>query len=260
KVYFDAIPYEEAGDYNYTIREKAGQDDTVTYDDTEVPVTVSVKDNEGQLEATATYEGNAVFTNTYTPKAGSVVLEAEKVLTGRSLVAGEFTFELVDQEGQVIQSQTNDGSGKIYFDAIPYEEAGDYNYTIREKAGQDDTVTYDDTEVPVTVSVKDNDGQLEATASYEGNAVFTNTYTPKAGSVVLEAEKVLTGRSLVAGEFTFELVDQEGQVIQSQTNDGTGKVYFDAIPYEEAGDYNYTIREKAGQDDTVTYDDTEVPV
>nr|WP_230320939.1 FctA domain-containing protein [Enterococcus gallinarum] len=260
KVYFDAIPYEEAGDYNYTIREKAGQDDTVTYDDTEVPVTVSVKDNEGQLEATATYEGNAVFTNTYTPKAGSVVLEAEKVLTGRSLVAGEFTFELVDQEGQVIQSQTNDGTGKVYFDAIPYEEAGDYNYTIREKAGQDDTVTYDDTEVPVTVSVKDNEGQLEATATYEGNAVFTNTYTPKAGSVVLEAEKVLTGRSLVAGEFTFELVDQEGQVIQSQTNDGTGKVYFDAIPYEEAGDYNYTIREKAGQDDTVTYDDTEVPV
>lgn len=92
--------------------------------------------------------------------------------------------------------------------------------------------------------MKNNDGQLEATATYEGNAVFTNTYTPKAGSVVLEAEKVLTGRSLVAGEFTFELVDQEGQVIQSQTNDGTGKVYFDAIPYDKAGEYNYTIREK----------------
>ncbi|WP_308460648.1 Spy0128 family protein, partial [Enterococcus gallinarum] len=94
----------------------------------------------------------------------------------------------------MIQSQTNDGTGKVYFDAIPYDKAGEYNYTIREKAGQDDTVTYDDTEVPVTVSVKDNEGQLEATAIYEGNAVFTNTYTPKAGSVVLEAEKVLTGR------------------------------------------------------------------
>jgi len=260
KVYFDAIPYDKAGEYNYTIREKAGQDDTVTYDDTEVPVTVSVKDNKGQLEATATYEGNAVFTNTYTPKAGSVVLEAEKVLTGRSLVAGEFTFELVDQEVKVIQSQTNDGTGKVYFDAIPYDKAGEFNYTIREKVGQDDTVTYDDTEVLVTVSVKDNEGQLEATATYEGNAVFTNTYTPKAGSVVLEAEKVLTGRSLVAGEFTFELVDQEGQVIQSQTNDGSGKIYFDAIPYDKAGEYNYTIREKAGQDSTITYDDAEIPV
>ncbi|WP_408582050.1 Spy0128 family protein [Enterococcus durans] len=260
KVYFDAIPYDKAGEYNHTIREKAGQDDTVTYDDTEVPVTVSVKDNKGQLEATATYEGNAVFTNTYTPKAGSVVLEAEKVLTGRSLVAGEFTFELVDQEVKVIQSQTNDGTGKVYFDAIPYDKAGEFNYTIREKVGQDDTVTYDDTEVLVTVSVKDNEGQLEATATYEGNAVFTNTYTPKAGSVVLEAEKVLTGRSLVAGEFTFELVDQEGQVIQSQTNDGSGKIYFDAIPYDKAGEYNYTIREKAGQDSTITYDDAEIPV
>ncbi len=43
-----------------------GQDDTVTYDDTEVLVTVSVKDNEGQLEATATYEGNAVSSRTLT--------------------------------------------------------------------------------------------------------------------------------------------------------------------------------------------------
>ncbi|HAQ7365591.1 TPA: hypothetical protein IX673_002719, partial [Enterococcus faecium] len=82
--------------------------------------------------------------------------------------------------GKVIQSQTNDGTGKVYFDAIPYDKAGEFNYTIREKVGQDDTVTYDDTEVLVTVSVKDNEGQLEATATYEGNAVFTNTYTPKA--------------------------------------------------------------------------------
>ena len=156
-----------------------GQDDTVTYDDTEVLVTVSVKDNEGQLEATATYEGNAVFTNTYTPKAGSVVLEAEKVLTGRSLVAGEFTFELVDQEGQVIQSQTNDGSGKIYFDAIPYDKAGEYNYTIREKAGQDSTITYDDAEIPVTVNVEDQNGTLEAKADYGSEPTFTNRYTPE---------------------------------------------------------------------------------
>ncbi len=69
-------------------------------------MTVSVKDNEGQLEATATYEGNAVFTNTYTPKAGSVVLEAEKVLTGRSLVAGEFTFG-VSQIKRTSDSKSN---------------------------------------------------------------------------------------------------------------------------------------------------------
>ncbi len=124
------------------------------------------------------------------------------------------------------------------------KKEGTYRYKIYEVQGHDATISYDDSITNVTVEVKNNDGQLEATAIYEGNAIFTNTYTPKAGSVVLEAEKVLTGRSLVAGEFTFELVDQEGQVIQSQTNDGSGKIYFDAIPYDKAGEYNYTIREK----------------
>ncbi|MBO6348045.1 hypothetical protein IGI73_003121 [Enterococcus sp. DIV0755f] len=260
KIYFDALAYDEAGEYRYTIREKAGTDDTITYDAKELAVVVTVTDEDGQLTAVAEYEGNQVFENDYTPKAGEVVLNAEKVLTGRTLEANEFAFELVDEEGTVLQTKANDATGKIYFDALPYEEAGEYHYTIREKAGTDGTITYDAKELAVVVTVTDEDGQLTAVAEYEGNQVFENDYTPKAGGVVLNAEKVLTGRTLEANEFAFELVDEEGTVLQTKANDATGKIYFDALPYEEAGEYHYTIREKAGTDGTITYDAKELAV
>ncbi|VTT37373.1 streptococcal pilin isopeptide linkage domain-containing protein [Enterococcus casseliflavus] len=260
KIYFDALPYEEAGEYHYTIREQAGTDGTITYDAKELAVVVTVTDEDGQLTAVAEYEGNQVFENDYQPKAGSVVLSAEKVLIGRTLQADEFAFELVDEDGTVLQTKANDATGKIYFDALPYEEAGEYHYTIREKAGTDGTITYDTKELAVVVTVTDEDGQLTAVAEYEGNQVFENDYTPKAGSVVLSAEKVLTGRTLQANEFDFELVDEDGTVLQTKANDATGKIYFDALAYDEAGEYHYTIREKAGTDGTITYDTKELAV
>ena len=260
KIYFDALPYEETGEYHYTIREKAGTDGTITYDAKELAVVVTVTDEDGQLTAVAEYEGNQVFENDYTPKAGGVVLNVEKVLTGRTLEANEFAFELVDEAGDVVQTKTNDATGQIYFDELTYDEIGEYRYTIREKAGADSTITYDTKEIGVVVRVTDEDGQLVATATYEGNQVFENDYTPQAGSVVLSAEKVLTGRTLQANEFDFELVDEDGTVLQTKANDGTGKIYFDALPYEETGEYHYTIREKAGIDGTITYDRKELAV
>ena len=260
KIYFDALPYEETGEYHYTIREKAGTDGTITYDAKELAVVVTVTDEDGQLTAVAEYEGNQVFENDYTPKAGGVVLNVEKVLTGRTLEANEFAFELVDEAGDVVQTKTNDATGQIYFDELTYDEIGEYRYTIREKAGADSTITYDTKEIGVVVRVTDEDGQLVATATYEGNQVFENDYTPQAGSVVLSAEKVLTGRTLQANEFDFELVDEDGTVLQTKANDATGKIYFDALPYEETGEYHYTIREKAGIDGTITYDRKELAV
>jgi pilin isopeptide linkage protein/LPXTG-motif cell wall-anchored protein len=260
QIYFDALAYEEAGEYRYTIREQAGTDGTITYDTRELAVVVTVTDEDGQLTAVAEYEGNQVFENSYQPKAGSVVLSAEKVLTGRTLQANEFDFELVDEEGNILQTKANDATGKIYFDALPYEETGEYHYTIREKIDSDGTITYDTKELAVVVTVTDEDGQLTAVAEYEGNQVFENSYQPKAGSVVLSAEKVLTGRTLQANEFNFELVDEDGTVLQTKANDATGKIYFDALSYEETGEYHYTIREKAGTDGTITYDAKELAV
>jgi pilin isopeptide linkage protein/LPXTG-motif cell wall-anchored protein len=189
-----------------------------------------------------------------------LILEATKVLEGRKLLEGEFTFELVDEAGEVIQTQTNTSEGLIHFDTISYDTVGEHYYTLREKAGGDTTIEYDSTVYPVTVTVTDEDGQLEATTSVEGNGVFTNVYTPKAGSVVISAEKILTGRKLEAGEFTFELVDESGKVIQSQTNGQDGSIYFEAINYDKAGEYHYTLREKVGTDETIEYDSTTYPV
>ncbi len=259
KIYFDELTYDEVGEYRYTIREKADADSTITYDMKEIGVVVKVTDEDGQLVAKATYDGNAIFENDYQPKAGSVVLSAEKVLTGRTLQADEFAFELVDEEGTVLQTKANDATGQIYFDALAYEEAGEYRYTIREQAGNDGTITYDAKELAVVVTVTDEDGQLTAVAEYEGNQVFENSYQPKAGSVVLSAEKswphVASQR-----EFAFELVDEEGTVLQTKANDATGQIYFDALAYEEAGEYRYTIREQAGNDGTITYDTKELAV
>ncbi|WP_430610450.1 Spy0128 family protein [Enterococcus sp. DIV0876] len=256
QVYFDAIAYEEAGEYHYTIQEKAGSDQTIDYDQKKLNVVVHVSDVDGQLKAEAVYDGNQVFTNMYTPKAGSVVLSAEKVLEGRPLQNGEFTFELLDADSKILQTQSNEADGQVYFDAIAYEEVGEYHYTIQEKAGSDQTIDYDQKKLNVVVHVRDVDGQLKAEAVYDGNQVFTNTYTPKAGSIVLSAEKVLEGRTLQNGEFTFELLDEEGEVLQTQSNGADGQVYFDAITYEEAGEYQYTIQEQSGSDQTIDYDQT----
>ncbi|MGM0234659.1 Spy0128 family protein [Enterococcus sp. AZ094] len=260
QIYFDALAYEETGEYRYTIREQAGNDGTITYDTRELAVVVTVTDEDGQLTAVAEYEGNQVFENSYQPKVGSVLLSAEKVLTGRTLQANEFDFELVDEEGNVLQTKANDATGKIYFDALAYDEIGEYHYTIREKIDSDGTITYDTKELAVVVTVTDEDGQLTAVAEYEGNQVFENSYQPKAGSVVLSGEKVLTGRTLQANEFDFELVDEAGTVLQTKANDATGKIYFDALAYDETGEYHYTIREQTGTDGTITYDAKELAV
>ena len=260
KIFFEAIEYDKAGEYQYTIREKSGNDSTITYDNRTYSVTVNVKDIDGQLIATPTYSGNPEFKNIYTIKKGSLVLEASKVLEGRSLNNSEFQFELVDKAGKVLQSATNNSEGKIFFSAIDYDKAGEYSYTIREKARNDATITYDSSSYQVTVNVKDIDGQLIATPTYSGNPEFKNIYTTKKGSLVLEASKVLEGRQLSNGEFQFELVDKDGKVVQTTTNDAAGKIFFEAIEYDKDGEYSYTIREKAGNDATITYDNSTYPV
>jgi pilin isopeptide linkage protein/LPXTG-motif cell wall-anchored protein len=212
-------------------------------------------DEDGTLVATPSYEGSQTFTNEYQPAAGSVVLQANKVLTGRSLQAGEFSFVLKDENGEAIETVNNDGTGAVNFSAITYDQAGTYTYTISEVAGNETGISYDDHVINVTVDVVDEDGTLVATPSYEGSQTFTNEYQPAAGSVVLQANKVLTGRSLQAGEFSFVLKDENGEAIETVNNDGTGAVNFSAIDYDQAGTYTYTISEVAGNETGISYDD-----
>ena len=254
---FPEIEYTEAGTYTYTMSEKAGNEPGVTYDTASHTVTVDVADNgQGQLEATVTSE-KPVFTNTYAAKPGKTVIEAKKVLNGKELEADKYEFELKEND-KVVGTAKNTADGSISFPEIEYTKAGTYTYTMSEKAGNEAGVTYDKTSHKVIVDVADNgQGQLVATITSE-QPVFTNTYTkpaPAADTITIEATKTLVGKELEAGKYEFELKEGD-KVIGTATNAADGKVVFPSITYTEAGTHTYTVAEKAGNEENVTYDTT----
>lgn len=269
---FQPISYTEAGDYDYTIKEVKGADLTVVYDGQEVKVKVSVTDNKnGTLGATATYGGEkAVPTFTNTKPTADVTVEATKVLAGKDLTADAFTFGLYDQAGNEVAKGANDRDGKVKL-AVKGLNLGEYDYTLKEVAGSDSTITYDSTEVRVHVSVKAEGDKAKATVTYDGKndiPTFKNTYQPAETSVTLAAKKAYvksdsTPAALKGGEFAFDLYEGDltaeqlkgKQPIRSAKNSEDGTVTFPAINYTKAGEYKYTIVEKKGDLSHVTFDD-----
>ena len=203
------------------------------------------------------------FTNTYsvTPTDSSVTDQVKTVkrLTGRDLVAGEFTFELLE-DGAAVASGTNDVNGNVTLSPIRYEAPGTHTYTLREACpnalGLYKGVTYDGTTYTVVTTVSDNgDGTLTATHKLEGtteSAGFTNKYHAMPAQVSIGAIKVLEGRELKKDEFSFKLVGED--VESTVTNDADGKINFDKFEYSELGTYVYTISEVKGDEAGMTYD------
>ena len=268
-VVFPAIEYTAAGPHTYTITEKAGNEPGVTYDTASHTVTVDVADNgRGQLEATVPAD-KPVFTNTYTkpaPAADTITIEATKTLVGKELEAGKYEFELKEGD-KVIGTATNAADGKVVFPSITYTEAGTHTYTVAEKAGNEENVTYDTTVHTVTVEVTDN-GQGKLVSTITGNKpAFVNKYTaptppptpnpqqPTPATATIQANKVLTGKELKDGQFEFELTYQ-GNVVDTAKNKADGSVTFKSQSFTSPGKYEYTITEKAGNEAGVTYDKT----
>ena len=250
-VTFKEIEFKTAGEYTYTITEKAGSEKGVTYDTAKHEVKVNVTDNgQGQLVSTVT-DNNPTFTNTYKAVPAKIAIEAKKVLNGKELEIDEFEFELKEDD-KVVATAKNAAGGLIRFSEISYSTAGVYNYTITEKVGNKLGVTYDKTEHPVTVEVKDNgSGQLVATVTSE-TPVFVNDYKAEPAQATIKAKKVLKGKALEADAYTFEL--KEGSdLVATAKNTASGEVVFN-VTFSAAGDYAYTITEKAGDDKTITYD------
>ena len=253
-VTFKEIEFETAGDYTYTITEKAGSEAGVTYDTAKHEVKVKVTDNgQGQLVTTVT-GNNPTFTNTYKAAKTSETIKAKKVLEGKALEADKYEFELKEGD-KVVATAKNAADGTVTFKEIEYNEAGDHTYTISEKAGSEAGVTYDTATHEVTVNVTDNgEGKLVATVT-GNNPTFTNTYKAAKTSETIKATKVLNGKALEAGKYEFELKEGD-KVVDTATNAADGTVTFKEIEYNEAGSHTYTISEKAGSEAGVTYDTT----
>ena len=265
---FKAISYTAPGSHAYQVKEVAGQDGTITYSYAVLDVTVNVTDDgSGQLTATANKTAaDLTFTNTYTPTATTATITGTKALTGRDLAEGEFFFDLKDADGNVVQTVQNGADGTFGFAPLQLDKVGTYVYTVSERAGATaNGVTYDTTVFTATVTVTENaeTHALEAQVAYSkgGKAAdavaFSNSYAPAATEVKLGASKVLSGEDLKEGQFSFQLKDADGKVLQTAKNAADGTVGFEAISYDKPGTYAYSISEVDDGQKNVTYDAAE---
>lgn len=253
--------------FTYKVME-SGSADGVT-NDPQATKEVSFKvTDDGNGKLTVERQGSAsdpafAFTNTYSvqPTVSSVTdqVTVTKQFTGRDMAAGEFAFELLEGNN-VVATGTNGADGSVALSSITYTEPGTHSYTLREVGGGTHKagVEYDGSTFAVTTTVTDNgDGTLSVAHKVDNDANtvgFTNSYTPAATSVTLGASKVLNGKSLEDGEFSFTLEGEDGTQLTAG-NDANGMVVFPAIQYSETGTYQYTLSEVKGSETGVTYDE-----
>lgn len=144
----------------------------------------------------------------------STEIKAKKVLEGGTFKEGQFSFELKDGEGKVLQTVTNDAEGDVSF-PVEYNKAGTYTYKISEVVPKDaegnvkDHITYDTTEHKVKVVVANGDGKLDVTVTYDNDSptppTFTNKYLttlPEAGGAGLTMT-YLAGASMLCFAATW---------------------------------------------------------
>ena len=285
KIVMGPVTYTEAGEHTYTLREtKAGATENgITYSTAQYTIVTTVTDNgDGTLSVEHKLQNveEAIFENAYnvTPERSSVTdqITATKSLTGRDMTAGEFSFELVEGEGEdakVVATGTNAADGTITMSAVTYDKPGEHTYILREvKGAEGNGITYDDKTYTVVTTITDN-GMGKLVAKHElkdaKTAEFKNSYKPNAGefSVTDEitATKSLTGRELKDGEFSFQLVEGEGEdakVVATGKNAADGTITMSAVKYDKAGTHTYTLREVNGGTTSkgITYSDAKYTI
>lgn len=300
KVTFSAIKYTEIGQHTYKLHEVKGNAGGIDYDDAVYTIVTTIADNgKGQLVATHELKDakdvkSIEFKNAYTTNAteaslaGIKNLQVDDALTPAD-ITGKFTFTVTGEEGAPMPASTsvhNDVDGKVDFGKIAFT-LDDLNKALGEKPEKrEHTFTYTVTEsgevAGVTNDAKlsrkvsftvtdDGKGNLSVSRKPDGDVAFTftNTYnvTPVETSVTdqVTATKFLTGRDLKDGEFSFELVEGEGEdakVVATGTNNAEGNITMNAVKYTEAGKHTYTLREVNGGTTSkgITYGDAKYTI
>ncbi len=294
------LSFTEPGSHTYRITEK-GPDapDGITYDPAVYTFVINVADNNGQLVATAvgnaisgsgtSFEAEVAFTNAYNTEP--VVIEVNKVAVDDtkdfvSPAGYEFQLYKANAAGEytaadLLDTAVTGANGYTSFSwLVDSNDAGTHYYVLKEKlpAGYVKPAAdaygwhYDTREILITVVVSANNGEVSVTvdgdASTNAAYTFTNTYKAQKATVSLEsiATKTLNGRNLKAGEFTFQLLDNQNTLLAEGKNaaanngvaapitfykPGTTEKY--VLSYEKVGTYHYKLQEVNGGLGGVTY-------
>ena len=255
---FSELTFNKVGTYNYTVEEVAGKDDAIVYDTMKAAVSITVTRDGDALVSTVVNPKDTIFNNKFaTPAQASIQFSKElsKAGVNQALTANEFQFVLKDEKGNVVQTVGNTADGRVAFSNLSFEKPGTYTYTVEEVKGNNEDIIYDGMKAKVSITVTRDGEALVSTVTNPKDTIFNNyvkELKPAKAKFVLT--KVLAGRQLQDGEFSFVLKDEKGNVVQTVTNDAKGNINFDSINYDKPGVYYYTVEEVKGYESNVVYD------
>ncbi|MEE0584887.1 MAG: FctA domain-containing protein [Streptococcus salivarius] len=262
KIVFSDLSLSKPGIYHYRVTEVPGNDEDVVYDKLEANITIQVVretvDNQVKLVAKVAYPEDIIFNNKLvTPAKAKIAFVKELTKAGvkQDLKADQFQFVLKDRFGKVLETVGNTADGRVAFSELHFDKAGTYTYTVEEVKGTNEDIIYDGMKATVWITVTRDGDALVSTVANPKDTVFNNYVKDvQPAKAKFELTKVLTGRNLKGGEFSFVLKDDKGNVIQTVTNNAQGNISFGNIVYDKPGVYYYTVEEVKGNEADVVYD------
>lgn len=258
QVAFSELTFNKVGTYNYTVEELAGKDDAIVYDTMKAAVSITVTRDGDALVSTVVNPKDTIFNNKFvTPAKAAIQFSKELTKAGvnQTLTANEFQFVLKDSAGHIVETVGNTADGRVAFSELHFDKAGTYTYTVEEVKGTNEDIVYDGMKATVWITVTRDGDALVSTVANPKDTVFNNFVKEvQPAKAKFELTKVLTGRNLKDGEFSFVLKDDKGNVIQTVTNNAQGNISFENIVYDKPGVYYYTVEEVKGNEADVVYD------
>ena len=258
QVAFSELTFNKVGTYNYTVEELTGKDDSIVYDSMKAAVSITVTRDGDALVSTVVNPKDTIFNNKFvTPAKAAIQFSKELTKAGvnQTLTANEFQFVLKDSAGHIVETVGNTADGRVAFSELHFDKAGTYTYTVEEVKGTNEDIIYDGMKATVWITVTRDGDALVSTVANPKDTVFNNYVKEvQPAKAKFELTKVLTGRNLKDGEFSFVLKDDKGNVIQTVTNNAQGNISFENIVYDKPGVYYYTVEEVKGNEADVVYD------
>ena len=241
QVAFSELTFNKVGTYNYTVEELAGKDDAIVYDSMKAAVSITVTRDGDALVSTVVNPKDTIFNNKFvTPAKAAIQFSKELTKAGVN---------------HIVETVGNTADGRVAFSELHFDKAGTYTYTVEEVKGTNEDIIYDGMKATVWITVTRDGNALVSTVANPKDTVFNNYVKDvQPAKAKFELTKVLTGRNLKDGEFSFVLKDDKGNVIQTVTNNAQGNISFGNIVYDKPGVYYYTVEEVKGNEADVVYD------